>query len=126
MSLHYQSDVRALSDEELKTLSTEIEEAYQREGEEYSYFTDSEAETRYYEMQAELRRRWDEANPEEAKRRLELAKTFCGDALRIMADNNAHMAQQANRLYDAEFFSGAQWPKIGDTITVRKPERFNG
>src|SRR5688500_14885788 len=63
----YPTDVRTLSDEDLATLSMELEEAYRHWGGDDEYWSDDHAEKRYYEMRAEIKRRWEDRNPEEAE-----------------------------------------------------------
>ena len=58
--------VRTLTDEELQTISAEIEKSCQHWSGDDEYWTDDHAEATYYEMQRETRRRWEERNPEEA------------------------------------------------------------
>lgn len=115
----YHQDVRTLSDQELATLSAELEEAYCRSGEEDSYWTDDEAETRYWEMASEIRRREDERDPEAAARR----KAACRGAMGRMGEvllSAASSVFLGNQLYDEEF----NGKKVGETLNLRTPERF--
>ena len=111
----YQSDVRALSDAELETLSAELEEAYQRSGEEEGYWLDDDAETRYWEMHAEMHRRYCLEHPEWKPPPLSEVTALC---LRVLGENLV-LAREVSRQYDAEFGG-----KVGDMVTIQKPYRF--
>jgi hypothetical protein len=117
----YQQDVRTLTDEELKVLSAELQEAYYCTSYDEDYgdcsdWSDDDAETRYGEMQAEIHRRYFESlTPEQqAKAR--------GASVLEMLKTNLVFAGRVNQAFDAEF-SGK---KIGDTFTIRKPTRYLG
>ena len=117
----YQSDVAALPDEQLEALSLELQEEYERNGEEESYWTDDDAEQRYYSLQAEIRIRWDAANPEEAAKRRDFFKSGLGSYARLALESIAKSVEATfatSRQFDGEF------RKVGDTIQIRKPERF--
>ena len=107
----YQSDVRALSDAELETLSAEMEEAYQRSGEEEGYWLDDDAETRYWEMHAEMNRRYCLEHPEWKPPPLSEVTALC---LRVLGENFV-LAREVRQRFDAEF-SG----KVGDTYRVAR------
>jgi hypothetical protein len=125
----YQSSVRSLSDAELETLSAELAAEYQ---ESYTLpceccsdteWTDEAAEARYSAMRAEIRRRWEVANPEAAARWRKDLQVFVPQMGRILLENlraSAVMARNMNREMDGEFASKAH--KVGDTITVRRPQ----
>jgi hypothetical protein len=122
MSTAYSTDVRSLSDEELRVLSAEIEEAYDvHDADDSSLPQDDEATDRYWAMFYEIDRRWEEANPEAAKERYEARKRLCKVALEVLS-KNLSLANTVNRVFDSEFRS----PKIGDTINVRRPQQFRG
>lgn len=114
----YPTNVRTLTDEELKTLSAELSEAYEQSGEDYAFWTDDDAETRYYEMLGEIRRRWAEANPELAAKQSKTVGEIGKQFMQAMC-GQLSVARDVNREYDRAF-SG---PKIGDNITVRRPSR---
>lgn len=132
----YPSDVRSLSDEELRVLSEELSEEYQQSGtnedyDDYDYWTSDTAEARYYEMRREIRRRWEAAHPN--WKSLD-PNGFLKDMLRILADGFA-----ANRALNRSFeeaFCGPEdtrsgvgieaQKKVGDIIVVRAPARFRG
>jgi hypothetical protein len=111
----YQSDVRTLSDDELEVLSKELEEEYRHSGYEEDYWTDDAAETRYWQLHAEARRRWEIAHPEWKPPKPSEVTLLC---LKAMAES-LHLAAAVSRQYDAEFER-----KAGDHITIRLPYRF--
>lgn len=115
----YQSDVRSLSDEELRLLSEELSDAYQHaygdDGD--AYWTDDEAETRYWEMRHEIRRRWGIAHPEWESAPL---SELVAESLRMLASNLV-AARAINQRYDSEF--SATGKKVGDTIKVSRLPR---
>lgn len=111
----YQSDVRGMPDVELEKLSEELSEAYEQSGGDDGYWTDDAAETRYYEMRAEIARRWDLAHPEEAARRRPMTAMFVRVALGAL-QGNLQTATAISREVDRT--------KVGDTITVRRPAKF--
>lgn len=66
----YSTDVKTLSDAELVTLMKEIEDAGWAYGDGDDCGDDAaQASNRFYEMECEVTRRWELANPEEAARR---------------------------------------------------------
>lgn len=118
----YQSDVKSLSDEELRVLSEELSDEYQ-----YAYGDDSEsawtddaAEARHWEMQQELRRRWETAHPEYKHTPTNvLLRMLVTESLQAMAKAN-DFARAMSRDIDSEFAS-----KVGDRVSVRMPVRFS-
>lgn len=131
MNICYQSDVQKIPDEELLQLSNEIEESYNICGDEYCRLPeDDEATQRYHELRAEIRRRWEILNPEEAARQAERMKffreTFGSLVLgRLAAGAEAMKLMKAEAEYDSLFMSGGQWGgKIGQIITAHRPTRF--
>lgn len=104
--------VAKLSDADLVSLSAELVEAYQRNGSEDEYWLDSEGEDRYYEMQAEIHRRFRRDNPDWRPATPEWLTTVMTDTLRGMT------------IQVAKSFNSGVSPKIGDTIHVRRPEKF--
>jgi hypothetical protein len=115
----YQSDMRSLSDADLATLSAELSEAYTFSGYEEEVWTDSAAEERYWEMRHEIRRRWAEANPDEAGRQRQELGLVWGEAAKVLS-KNLNFTRMVNREYDRQFAS----QNIGDSLTVRRPARF--
>lgn len=110
----YYQDVTTFTDEELNALSAEMQEAFEHNDGEGGYWSDDEAETRYYEMQAELRLRHPRVpGPFDA-----VIKYYCGETLKALA-RSIDLSHAA----DAAFVAGNL--KIGETLTVRKPYRFN-
>lgn len=105
----YQADVRSFSDEELETLSSELEEEYTITGIDDAIWLDSAAEDRYWQIRQEIRRRWGLAHP--------------GQRLNPRAVLALNLASNCYlpRVQIAEPHS-----RIGDTITVRTPQRFWG
>lgn len=114
----YQSSVSAMPDAELELLSSELAEAYECNGEDDSYWTDDAAETRYYELTAEIRRRWNEANPQKAARQVALCDPMIRAALACLTEQLA-LGCKVSAAFDREFR-----PKAGDSISVRNPVRF--
>ncbi len=116
MPAAYQTDVGTFTDEELERLSDEIESEVNVYGEETCGLPyDDEASNRYFQMVAEIRRRWEEANPEEAQRQLH---SCARAALEALAPSLLG-ANAMSRMFDKQLAG-----KIGDTIKVRKPPRF--
>ena len=109
----YQTDVRTLTDEELRLLSEELETECLHSYGDDEWWDDSEAEGRYYEMQREIRRRWELANPGR--------KSASPSALSaVMLDRMSltiAFAREVNREFQRSM-------KTGNTVTVRKPWRF--
>lgn len=116
----YQSDVREMSDEELQRLANELAEGYcvsytlPCECCSDSEWTDEAAERRYDAMRMEMRRRHALAFPDEAPRKLLSPTIFSRMALEALG-NSLVFAHRIANLGDA---------KVGDTITVRRPERW--
>ena len=111
----YQSDVRTLSDDELEVLSKELEEEYRHSGYEEDYWTDDAAETRYWQLHAEAYSRWCAAHPEWKPPVPSEATLLC---LKILAEH-FHLAAAVSRQFNDEFTG-----KIGNTVTVKRPVRF--
>lgn len=84
----YQGDLTKLSDLELATLCTEIEDCGVLE-KEYDACDEWEeqARERYWSMDSEQRRRWEAANPEEAERRRQRSKPLT-DLVSIAVEHN--------------------------------------
>lgn len=141
----YQSSVQTFSSEELRSLSAEIEECF------HVYDEDGAEVDRYWEMQREIRRRWELANPEEAAREQTSRQTlapFIAEWLRQLHGSMV-MANMMNRGFEQEFVgqkpyqqqcceacmygerrhAHAEWcpapKKVGSTIMVRRPARYN-
>ena len=119
----YSQDVRTLTDEELKTLSEEMNEAFVRPNDDGDAdWIDSEAEDRYWEMCSEIeRRRWEALTPEQQEAEVRARGEFTRAALEVLA-NNLKLNLLNLPTLDAGF--GARVPKIGATITVREPPRW--
>lgn len=123
---NYQSDVKTLNDEELKSLSLEIEEAFNVYGDDDCRLPcDDEAEARFWELYREIQRRRIEAmSPEQREhyfaRQAEFSTGYVKTVILGMADlfKSADLMKVRNE-FDREFGT-----KIGDTITVNKPRRF--
>ena len=110
----YPSDVRTLSDEELPILIKEIEEAYCHASDDGDWWADEEAEQRWREMYAEMdRRSWERMTPEEREKYEAEVKAFAKRALRVLLSQST---------CDSLFPKGGR--KIGDTVKVRKPQRY--
>jgi hypothetical protein len=112
----YQSDVRSLSDDELEALSEELAEEYRCSGYEEDYWTDDAAETRYWQLHTEARRRWEISNPELAA----ISRAFIAPMVKSILESieaGLLVAKAMSPKFRGEF-------KIGDTVTVRKPYRF--
>lgn len=120
MTTAYPTPVTELSDEELETLSAELEEAYQSSDEDgFGYWSDDDAEQRYDAMKAETWRRFLLANPDYvAPPTSELLKVLTRNALECLQRN----IQSSSRIEAAFVVSGVR--KIGDTINVRRPVGF--
>ena len=112
----YPSDVCALSDEELKILSAELQEAYEVNGEDdWDYWTDDAAENRYHEMLQEIYRRFMLANPDW---RPPTPNEFSLTVLATLKDSLC-FARRVNEAFERECPG-----KIGDAIEVRRPTRL--
>lgn len=110
----YQSDPRAFSDEELKALADELVEAYRQWGNDDEYWLDDDAERRYYELGAEINRRFVLAHPDwKPPEPSELTKAMFG-ALKT----HFPFAKQIQGNFAAEF------NKIGDIVICPTPARF--
>ncbi len=130
----YQSDVKTLSDEELKTLSEELYEAYHvssvnDDGDDCDWWEENPdsriktgAEDRYYEMRAEIYRRWEVNHPEEAERN----RQFMGVFAKIAIEDLGHKLSAVSKINESfnEEFTG-KLGKIGDTLQIRRPTRFS-
>lgn len=118
MTAAYTQDVTTLSDQELEALSAEMQEAYERPGYDGdSEWTDDEAETRYHEMQRELRRR----HPRPPHRFDGVLNYYIAEGMKAIAHSIEFTRSMAES--DADFARGDKW-KVGDTIQIRKPVRF--
>jgi len=107
---HYFTPVGELSNADLETLSEEIREAYCLGGEE-DFWTDDEAEERYYAMAREQNRRFRLAHPEYEPPALgEVTKMVLLGSLQSIL-----IAKEIDSAYSC---------KIGDVVSVRKPLRF--
>ncbi len=113
----YSQDVTTFSDAEIESLSAEMQEAFERPGYDGdSYWSDDEAETRYYEMRDELRRR----HPRPPDPLDEVLNRYLGECMKSLycsLDTARSMEASSDFLYA----SPGQWPKIGETIQVRVP-----
>lgn len=110
----YSTDVRTMSDAELRELSQEMEDAFQCSGQDDTYWTDDEAFARYCEMRGELHRRFMLANPD--------WKPPSPSDLTRLALEVFHRDLAFSRRVNEEFSRG--FSRIGDTVTVRMPVKF--
>lgn len=119
----YQSDVRALSDADLEKLSGELYEEYVEsftlpcECCTDSEWTNEAAEARYDAMRAEIRRRWDLANPEAAAR-FGIMQQWMGA---VMLDILKHSFYVSRSFNDGQ----GRGLSIGEDVQVRTPVRFS-
>lgn len=117
----YAQDVKTLSDEELKILSLELTESISTDEDGFpEYSEDQPAYERWQEMLAEIEaRRWAKLSPEEQAQEIEMRRIITKETMKVLAAS----------LTIPRFFSEKPFPtggvKIGDTITVKRPERFN-
>lgn len=118
MNATYPSDVKLLSDEELVTLADELQEAFQREDHEtdYEYWTDDDAESRYYEMREEKRRRFMLANPDWKPPTPQQMQKLLNEAMSALCENLRPTA--------ALFSLPDGATKIGDMVTIPRPPKF--
>lgn len=122
MTTNYPTPVTELSDADLVSLSAELEEEYcyeDREG--FTDWSDEDAEQRYDAMKAESWRRFLLANPDYvAPNTSVFLRMIQMDALNILQKKPSFSAF-VSRNFDQEFTR----PKIGATISVRMPQKFN-
>ncbi len=122
----YQSDVQFLSDQELSDLSEELydcctETVSTEDGwDSDTAWVDDASQNRYREMCAEIERRWEIQNPEEAQRKRDLRDQFNKFYGPMMLETLKGTFEISRNL-DREF---AQGKKIGDTFIVKRPCRF--
>lgn len=113
-STSYPTPVESLTDNELRVLSSELEEAYRRSGGDDDYWLDDEAESRYWEMQHEEGRRFRMANPDwEPPTTRELTRLLAENVLQAFSQN----------MEFAQNFLPEFGNKIGSTIQVQRPHR---
>ncbi len=93
MTRYYSGDLAKLSDDELRTLSTEIEDAGALGIENIYAYEESDwifqAYQRHDEIRKELECRWEAANPEEAKARRKRGKPAADMIAAMMEISNA-------------------------------------
>ncbi len=119
----YTQDVATFSDAELEFLSAEMQEAFETRGYDGdAEWTDDEAEARYFQMRDEKNRR----HPRPPSPFDEINRRYIGEFLKqfgrsielsaIVAGDTARADQVARAV--------AAGPKIGETVQIRKPYRF--
>lgn len=117
----YQSAVADMSDEELRRLSDELQEAhecssaYAEDDWPDSYWDDDAAESRYFEMQREIHRRFMLVHPDWKPPK---PSVYVQAMMECLA-NSIDITSRVNAEFSAPFAN-----KIGDTITIKKPWRY--
>lgn len=120
MNQYFLQDVKTIVDAELSSLILELEEASCVHDDERCW-GDGESEDRYYSLCAEQsRRRWEVLTPEQRVAQREAMSHWQEWALRAL-QKSVVASRSLNRDYASQFGS-----KIGDAITIRKPQTYIG
>ena len=125
MSAAYPTPVESLSDEELATLSAEIEAQcclHEEDGDDdwCGKDYDPDATDRFFAMRREIARRaWEALTPEERKAQTVRIRLITDEALGALARNMA-FAKTLSRDFEGQF------SKIGSPIHLRTPPRYRG